>query len=406
MRTRLMRVSVCILALAAGCGDKQKAAALPADGGGGAGGGGAAMPDAGGGGMGPPTVDDVLAGRVASGTVLTLRATVGAVTYLRTTPAPSDPEQLGELTGDRVVLLQPAAAGPPVFGVGAVLTGDVLRARTVRLPARGDVVEVTGTLATLRYNDEDQPILRPVTALRVVTPVGPALADVGAACALDADCQDDLWCDRASGKCLVPAETLTWHSALRNINGTCQADADCPTRQACQLDYTIVASGPYSPHYGASRDVGRHLCRVDPAAAPEVHCGRPVAPEDVLSGRYPEGKEVCVRARVEFPVVASDRDTHVQLLIDGAKVFPLSSPLLDIFHFAAEITPIHKDPANPLGPMLDPPAGAMIEALGTVHYDDGHGWWEIHPIKWYRVLGQARGAGAAPGAWPQARRAR
>jgi len=332
---------------------------------------------------------------------------VGAVTYLRTTPAANDREQLGELTDDRVVLLQPAAAaGPPVFGVGAVLAGEVLRARTVRLPARGDVVEVTGTLATLRYNDEDQPILRPVVDLRVVTPVGPSLADVGAACALDADCQDDLWCDRASGKCVVPAEQLVWHSAVRNINGTCQTDADCPTRQRCQLDYTIVQSGQYAPHYAASRDVGRHLCRVDETAAPSVHCPRPVAPEDVLSGRYPEGKEVCVRARVEFPVVASDRDTHVQLLIDGAKVFPLSTPLLDIFHFAAEITPLHKDPANPLGPMLDPPSSAMIETLGTVHYDDGHGWWEIHPMKWYRVLGTARGTRAPPGAWPPPNRPR
>ncbi len=376
------------VSLSAGCAERGKATAA-ADGAAAGGGGGASD----GGGGGPATVDDVLAGRVAAGTTLTLRGTVGAVTFLRTAPAPNDPEQLGQLTDDRVVLLQPSAApSPPVFGVGAILPGDVLRARAVRLPARGDTVEVIGTLASLRYNDDDQPVLRPVTDLRVITAAGPMLADVGAPCTLDVDCQDDLWCERGSSKCVVP-QRQSWNSAVRNINGTCQTDADCPARQRCQLDYTIAATGQYAPHYAVSRDVGRHLCRVDPAAQPAVHCPQPLRPEDVLSGRYPEGKEVCVRARVEFPVVASDRDTHVQLLIEGAAVFPLASPVLEIFHFASEITPIHKDPANPLGAMLDPPAGSMIEALGTVHYDDGHGWWEIHPIKWYRVVGAALGSG-------------
>jgi hypothetical protein len=43
--------------------------------------------------------------------------------------------------------------------------------------------------------------------------------------------------------------------------------------------------------------------------------------------------------------------------------------------------PPYKDPSNPRGALPDPKDGDRVRMLGTVHDDDSHRWWEVHPIK-------------------------
>ena len=156
--------------------------------------------------------------------------------------------------------------------------------------------------------------------------------------------------------------------------------------QRCDPGYRVKADGDYSAHYHRQRDIGRFLCQVDRTAAPEALCPRAVTVDDVLGGRYPEGREVCVRGTVIFNVVPPDRDTHIQGEIPVPGIYPFTEPTLEVFGFAFESVPPYKDPEHPLGAIVDPPPGRIIEAIGTVHYDDGHGWFELHPIKWYRVI--------------------
>lgn len=66
--------------------------------------------------------------------------------------------------------------------------------------------------------------------------------------------------------------------------------------------------------------------------------------------------------------------------------FPNGNPALKTFGHALENSPPYKDPANLLGPIIDPQTNDEVELLGTVRYDESHFFWELHPIKWYRKL--------------------
>jgi hypothetical protein len=56
----------------------------------------------------------------------------------------------------------------------------------------------------------------------------------------------------------------------------------------------------------------RLLCQLPPGVASATACPRPVPMSEVLGGRYPEGREVCVETTLLFAVFnPGDRDTHV-----------------------------------------------------------------------------------------------
>jgi hypothetical protein len=38
----------------------------------------------------------------------------------------------------------------------------------------------------------------------------------------------------------------------------------------------------------------------------------------------------------------------------------------------------HEDPALPRGTTTDPTPGQDVVAVGTIRYDPGHGWYEVH----------------------------
>lgn len=288
----------------------------------------------------------------------------------------------------RYLLLQTAERHQNVsdgWGLGIELPLAQLRERGWRLAQRGDEIRVRGRLTRLAWDVAmvEKPTLTEVSEYRIeaVAQPRPGRA-LGESCQRDMDCADELWCERR-GVCGAIPE-LNWDSDQANINGTCLRDEDCPTGQRCDPGYRIPASGDYSPNYFPKRDIGRFLCQVDAAASPESLCPQPAALDDLLGGRYADGKELCVQAQIAFPLLAPDRDTHVQGEVPWPLRYPETLPALGPFGAAMENVPMYKDPTNPRGALADPPIGSRVRVLGTVHFDPSHGWWEIHPIKWLK----------------------
>lgn len=270
------------------------------------------------------------------------------------------------------------------WGLGVELPTALLQEKGWVLAQRGDEIRVRGQLQRLAWDVAmvEKPILSAIREYSIVQPADPqrVRAALGEPCQRDLDCVDALWCERR-GVC-GPVPSIDWKSDLRNINGTCLRDEDCPALQRCDPGYKVPSSGDYGPHYFKARDSGRFLCQVDRAATAASVCPQPVDISDLLGGRYPPGKEICVRTTIAFPLIAPDRDTHVQAEVPWPLRFPDSLPALGPFGAAMENVPMYKDPANPRGVIEDPPTGSKVLVLGTVHHDFGHGWWEIHPIKW------------------------
>ena len=344
--------------------------------------------------QGEVTPLDIALRKVQPPQVVRTRGKVAAVTYGNDPEDPLNPIPphryvIFELPEEELRKLPPDVANSlPPFAVGFHLPKATLDTRTVRLPQRGDLVEVTGRLTTIdfRLDTLRVPVIDELTSYRILSSDAPMLADLGQACQHDMDCQDDLICER-NHLCQKPP-TIKWGADFRNIDGTCVSDSDCPLGQVCDPRYTVnTTSGDYRIHYFPARNVGRHICQVDRASPAQAHCPRSVTPEELLGGRFAAGKEVCVRSRIAFAVfVPGDRDTHVQGIVAQSEWFPDGNPTLDTFGHALENSPAYKDPANPLGPIVDPQANDEVELLGTVHYDESHFWWELHPIKWYRKL--------------------
>ena len=73
---------------------------------------------------------------------------------------------------------------------------------------------------------------------------------------------------------------------------------------------------------------------------------------------------------------------------NGGVVQGLDEPLFFFLTDTAttENVPPYRDPATGR-PLVDPAEGQLIDVVGTVHYDEGHVWWEIHPVKGYRLVG-------------------
>lgn len=68
----------------------------------------------------------------------------------------------------------------------------------MRLPQRGDLVEVTGRLTAIdfRLNTSQVPVLDELTSYRILHSDAPPLGDIGQPYQHDMDCQDDLICQR------------------------------------------------------------------------------------------------------------------------------------------------------------------------------------------------------------------
>lgn len=335
----------------------------------------------------PDTPEDVVA-TTEPGSAVLVQGTVFTLTFDDLRQAPD----AFPIQPDRWILVRTAVPSgvtrrdldvsrvDAAWGLGLRLTGEDLAARRFQLPQGGDTVRAAGTFARGPWAGRTMPMVEGLTELTVVAGA-PPLADVGRACAVDMDCADDLWCDRATSTCAAVPSGIAWGDPRRDVNGACDTDADCPAGQTCDSRTAITATGPYAAPYFVSRDAGRHLCVPTAGSTRESLCGRSVSTADLVGGRFATGKEVCVRGVVQLSLIAADGDTHLQLYVDEPLPYPAASATYDIFGATTENAPPYKDPAVPRGPIVDPAPGAVVTALGTYRYDDGHGWFEVHPVK-------------------------
>ena len=171
-------------------------------------------------------------------------------------------------------------------------------------------------------------------------------------------------------------------SDWRDVDGACRSDADCPRRQVCDTRYVVPDSGDYTWRFEGDKKRGASLCVPDPAlASPAEACGRIYTPGDLQGGRWVEGREVCVAGNVQVITHAADRDSHVQLRIPEPLVYPMADAHAWLFGGTTEIGPAHKNPSRPQGAMTDPARNEDAVFLGTVRWDEGHGWYEVHPVR-------------------------
>ena len=250
------------------------------------------------------------------------------------------------------------------------------------LPEVGATIKVTGTFRRIVWNGRDPklPIIDDAT-ITIVTGAS-ELAAPNAGCTLDQDCNERLICDRATHVCASPPREIYWADPWRDVNGACDADADCPLGQTCDASHAIAATGAYAAHYFSTEDTGRHQCvlatRSLAAQCPHIYTTR-----DLAGGRFITGKEICVRATLLTPVPAEDGDTHAQMRVDEPIPYPTSDIAYHLFGATTENGPIYKDPTLPGGAVVDPAVGQEVVAIGTYRYDPDHGWYEVHPVKAY-----------------------
>jgi hypothetical protein len=251
------------------------------------------------------------------------------------------------------------------------------------MPEIGSVIKVTGTLHRVRWNQRDElvPVVDDARLELVSGP--PPLAGPGEACTLDQACNPRLICDRATRTCTPPPREIYWDDPWHDLNGACDADADCPLGQRCDPAHVIAATGPYAAHYLAAQDIGRHVCVLAAGATLAAQCPRIYTARDLAGARFVAGKEICVQATLLAPVLAADGDTHDQVKVDEPIPYPTADAPYHVFGAATENSPIYKDPALGAARVTDPVADQAIVAIGTYRYDPGHGWYEIHPVKAY-----------------------
>jgi len=297
-------------------------------------------------------------------------------------------------TPDHYVLIRSAlpdgiTSGEPDFssgklaeawGLGVHLTGIDPAAP---MPEIGSVIKVTGTLHRVHWNQRDA-LVPVVDAAAIELVSGPApLAGPGEPCARDQACNARLICDRTALTCGPPPREIYWADPWRDVNGVCDADADCPLGQRCDLAHTVAVTGMYAVHYFPQQDGGRHLCVLAAGATLASECPRIYTARDLVGGRFVTGKEICVRATLFAPVGADDGDTHDQVKVDEPIPYPVSDVAYDLFGAATENGPAYKEPALGAGVVRDPMIDQAIVAIGTYRYDPGHGWYEVHPVKAY-----------------------
>jgi hypothetical protein len=149
--------------------------------------------------------------------------------------------------------------------------------------------------------------------------------------------------------------------------------------------------GEFAPPYFIQRDAGKHLCVPAPGAGLAELCPRVLTTADLSGGRFVAGKEVCVRGETWLAVHAEDGDTHLQLVTDEPLPYPTADSPYWLFGSTTENAPPYKDPSRPQGALVDPEIGDVVVAVGTMRFDDSHGWWEMHPAKAYFPVAKGRG---------------
>jgi hypothetical protein len=251
------------------------------------------------------------------------------------------------------------------------------------MPEVGSTIKVKGTFKRVTWNQRavDLPIIDDATITILDGP--PPLLAMGEACTLDQQCGARLICDRVTTKCGLPPREIYWADPWHDVNGACDADADCPLGQVCDPSYTIAATPPYGPHYLPTVDTGRHLCRLAPGATVASQCPRIYTTRDLVGGRFVAGKEVCVRATLFVAIQAEDGDTHAQMRVDEPIPYPEPDAAYNLFGATTENGPMYKDPALPGGAIADPKENQEVIAIGTYRFDPSHGWYEVHPVKAY-----------------------
>ncbi len=346
--------------------------------------------------------DDVVTGAVPVGMSVTVRGTIKGASHTTVptftasahakTAMAANPSESFAPGADRYALYaitQTAGLtlGQQAWGVGAKLSQDQWQTQRIAIPYPGDVVEVDGTVTKETIQSEERFVLAPITRIVTVSSPNTPMKDIGESCIQDTECRDDLICDRSSLTCSTFNE-IGWGDDPRGVNGACSSDTDCATGFFCDPAYTIIDTGTFGVTHSAGRDTGRHICRLtNPSAAIESICPRTVTTDDVASGRFKQGKELCVHTHVHFPTFnPGDNDVHVQTVLTNPYAYPTGDPPVTLVGHAEENAPPYRDPANPTGRIDDPPPGQDMIAIGTVKYDDGHEWYELHPIQWWRAV--------------------
>jgi hypothetical protein len=345
----------------------------------------------------PFTPEEIVA-NATDGKAVTFEGTVHTISFDNT------PTSDGgfDLKPDRFLLVR-SRMPPKVrlaeddFDSGAVLAAWGLGVRLAQvtlddapLPQIGAKVRVTGTFQHVEWATISAPVIEDATI--EILEGQRALGLVGAACDNDLDCHEQLICDRATTRCVVPP-AVEWASSYRDVNGACVTDDDCPIGQTCDVRYTMQNDGgEYAPPYFAAEDAGKHLCVLPDDATVASVCPHVYTSADLSGGRFVAGKEVCVRAETWLAVHAEDGDTHLQVTTEEPLPYPAADTPYWIFGSTTENAPPYKDPSRPQGALADPGVGDVAIAVGTMRYDADHGWWEIHPVKHYFPVSKGKGA--------------
>lgn len=291
------------------------------------------------------------------------------------------------------------------------------------LPRKQDEVIVKGLV---HYNeDETWYEINPVTDMHFVEEANPrALAGLGESCDNDMQCIDNLICyrDHTCGRVRQVwgfqgcegtecDKGLTEGIRRNDLYGTCTSDEECPLGQECRTDVTDPLEprdevlNPYGVQHQQSVSINRYLCYPENAEtsenlSPEEFCEHIYDTEEFLSGRFASGKDICVQSTVLFPIPAADGDTHIQLDTEFKMIYPVADFDIDTVGVAAETVPPYKDPDNPIKissdghfSIGDPGMEDEVVVMGTVRWDPAHGWWEIHPVKWLKILSTGSGGG-------------
>jgi len=337
----------------------------------------------------PPynTPQEVVDGEVAAGSRARIIGTVHGATLRVDGQGAPEPQRYALMDADGTPEMNVFEAR---FGVGARMSEEQIEQERIPIPYPGDLVEAVGIVSREGFPQGNPFVIHPLSSLRVLSPAHPPLGDIAAACSQDTQCRDDLVCNRETRVCET-MDPIPWGGEPRDVNGACSSDADCPAGQVCHDGYTI--KGPsesplFGAHYYIDKDVGRRLCQVPDRDAPAAEiCPRTATVDDLMGGRFLEGKEVCIRGRVFVSVFnPGDRDTHSQMIIQNPILYPIGDPPIVLVQAAAENSPPYKDPENPQGRLGDLPALQEVIVLGTVKWDNSHEWVEIHPYKWFHVV--------------------
>lgn len=215
-------------------------------------------------------------------------------------------------------------------------------------------------------------------------------------CANDEYCTSDLACAKLPTPGRVPCMGGTQVTSMCNMAKTpadLVACAGKPASTACPYCRDASCYWPVSWTGGActsDRDChGGDYCQnggciVDTRNGKDP-CPRTVALLDIIKGKYGSGKEVCIRDVIVKTVAEDDGDIHVRI---GNVQYPGET----FVGFITEPTPQYLSLGTIQIPDLTPPDGAVIpdggwlgptvRLHGMVRWDQGHMWWEMHPVDW------------------------